>query len=1453
MISLYRHLQIITIALILTTFLFAGTVSSVATSDSVQGTTHPPVFNNEFESQSNSDISAENSIESALNRFDYFTETLRLQFEYNMDSVELNGESWDYIELVDGQNMLNSGQAMLPYQFQQITSPYDIIDVYVKFKNPMLAQHLKIAPARPPVPLIPGFESDPNEVIEVDQNYYSTSAFLPREDSEWIKLGGRKVQGEQLWYYSIVLYPFKYNPALGSAELYQEGTVYIKYAAPTQPDITIQDPQSTQSSSTSRSSRNKEPDEVKYAILTDSSLTDEMQVLANWKTQKGVPAKVYDVEDIYDNQSIQGRDDEETLRNFVRWMYNNEDTEYVLLAGDYDKVPPRMTEDPSPYQGIDDGWIPSDLYYACIDEGTTWDKDNDNTFGELGDIDDTIPDIAIGRLAINDGIIMAKKIAEIIEYESTPPAGTWYGRATLVGADVHEYDDGMEQCEYLQDKYLDDVYDYFSKLYDPDNSLDETALKNAINLGSTLLIYLGHGSSYIWTHEKGGTSILFDNSDVAQLSNGIKKPVITTVSCDTSWFDSPHNNPYGDCIGEAYTEKLDKGAIGYLGSVRTTVGWLTQSYYPYAPGLQEDFVRQINLKNYNLGWAYVDGMAHYAQSWGHLFASSSSGEEQACWMEYHLLGEPELTLWVDEPKIFSVTNSTVGDFITVTVKDENKVPVLNARVCIWLEDEVYVYGYTDGSGKVELNVITNSDDEATLTVTKNTYLPYISKVKLLDKIPPVTSYEITPEEPDGMNGWYITPPEINFNVNEQNSLTYYRWDNTVSPIEFSAPFFALEGTHTLHYYSVDSSDNIETEHSIEIKVDTIGPETDMNCTPAEPDGENGWYVSIPKIELIKEPYTTLFYHWDSYPNSIYSSPLQGKVGKHTLYYHARDEAGHIEATKSIEFKVDLDAPKTTINLNPDLPNGNHNWYVSKPTIYFNVEETNHYTIYFYWDNSTQPHLQYNGSFTADLEGEHKLYYYSVDEAGNIEEVKWLEIKIDTIFPYTDISISPAEPTGLDYWYKGSAPVISLVTSESTSKIYYYWDTESSMAIYSEPLTAPEGDHMLYYYSIDTAGNRENVRKVHIKVDTIKPESTNNIYSNEPLSKTGWYLEMPNIELEMDEEGVIYYYILENGRTLDEFNATELELMKQVYYSIYPLEGEYTYYFYAVDKAGNIGDMSEFTIKMDLFDPLPDLKADNKFIMEGGSVLLNAEKSHDENTIISYRFYSNDEPISEWVDSPKLNHTFNKPGTYEVCVKAKDESGRISDDSDPVIISVAEDPEKESSLFMDKYSPLQLILAIIVIIVVIIIVAVLFVYNRKLKKDHEEYDDEDYEEDEYIIPPPPPGMARVGGKYKGDRQFSSKSKRRLRTPPPPPPELPPPPPSVVRIVSRKGGEEFIDDSDIDWDDDSDDDIEWEDDSTSHKMVKLECPRCERRFKTKASYMKSGNKHKISCPHCGARGG
>ncbi len=105
---------------------------------------------------------------------------------------------------------------------------------------------------------------------------------------------------------------------------------------------------------------------------------------------------------------------------------------------------------------------------------------------------------------------------------------------------------------------------------------------------------------------------------------------------------------------------------------------------------------------------------------------------------------------------------------------------------------------------------------------------------------------------------------------------------------------------------------------------------------------------------------------------------------------------------------------------------------------------------------------------------------------------------DTEAPTTSASLSTS-PAVLG-WHLADTTVIldSIDIGSGLSNIYYQWDTtETAWQTYTGPISAPEGEHTLNFYSDDMAGNDEPTQALTIKLDKTAPTAL----VSEPTSGT----------------------------------------------------------------------------------------------------------------------------------------------------------------------------------------------------------------------------------------------------------------------------------------------------------------------------------------------------------------
>jgi predicted CXXCH cytochrome family protein len=373
----------------------------------------------------------------------------------------------------------------------------------------------------------------------------------------------------------------------------------------------------------------------------------------------------------------------------------------------------------------------------------------------------------------------------------------------------------------------------------------------------------------------------------------------------------------------------------------------------------------------------------------------------------------------------------------------------------------------------------------------------------VDNTPPVTTLATIPIGPDGNNGWFRTAPTISLSTNEP-ATSYYQWDATTGAwTTYSSPLTALEGTHTLYYYSVDVVSNIEATRGQLFKLDTVPPDV-VSTDPANGAVQVAVTASISAVfsedmDAASFSSSTFLVHAGvTYATGVvsYDSPsrtatfvpavsLEGNTTyTATVTTGVKDFAGNPMSSDRVWSFATIDTipPVTSLASNPADPDGNNGWFRTAPTITLSTNEPS--TSYYQWDSTTGPWTTYAGAFKAP-EGAHTLNYYSVDVYGNIEGTKSQLFRVDTIPPVTTLSTNPPVPDGTGGWFR-TAPTITLAANE-LSTTYYQWDaTTGPWTTYASSLTAPEGTHTLYYYSVDLAGNIEAVKSALFEVDTVAP-------------------------------------------------------------------------------------------------------------------------------------------------------------------------------------------------------------------------------------------------------------------------------------------------------------------------------------------------------------------------------
>lgn len=434
-----------------------------------------------------------------------------------------------------------------------------------------------------------------------------------------------------------------------------------------------------------------------YLIIADDDLADAFEPLAEFKTWKGIQAKIVNMSYITDSYS--GVDDAQRLRFFLHDIYQESPPTYILLAGDTPGVPHRNCY--ATAEGYTD-YPSSDLYYQDMNDTApgvdAWDLDGDGTWGELNGDDnmDYHPDYILGRASVETVAEAEIFVNKVLTWENTPDTADWYTSMGFTTGILWSspYCPGSAGKEKVDTLYTPSNWT-ITKLYQSQGTQSYAASMAMLNTGMQLVNHAGHGSQ---SSVSIGTGSL-GNSDFMGLTNvstNGRPSIWNTIACLSGSFDT------GTCLAEAWIRSPGGGGFCIM---NTRYGWGE----PAEPGDQwselvdqEFFNKFFQEDMYNLGTAFMMAKDEFIP----LIPSDTHYDWIA--KSNTLFGDPELPMYTMEPVDIEVEDFILYEGLTeltITVNSGGS-PLSGARVCLiqgeWDDPATYAVGTTDGSGTVTL-------------------------------------------------------------------------------------------------------------------------------------------------------------------------------------------------------------------------------------------------------------------------------------------------------------------------------------------------------------------------------------------------------------------------------------------------------------------------------------------------------------------------------------------------------------------------------------------------------------------------------------------------------------------------------------------------------------------------------------------------------------------------------
>ena len=279
-------------------------------------------------------------------------------------------------------------------------------------------------------------------------------------------------------------------------------------------------------------------------IVTSTELRPAAEQLAQWHLDHSRRVLVVDVQDAYDEFN-HGIYHPKAVQAMMKWAVANWEAPgpaYLTLVGDghwnfkgYNPAayPPQPNHIP-PYLAWVDLWqgeVPADARFGDID-------------------DDGVPEVAVGRLAVNTLAEAQTVVDKIVSYDENMRIAGWQQRALFVADNADSAGNFPAVSDQIIAGYTPTDLQVVRAYLPGDAGTPATSeqiaatratIMNTLQSGAVMVQYTGHGAIDRWAAESitGDLPGIWRTVDVSALANGSKLPLVMTFNCLDGYFAHP--------------------------------------------------------------------------------------------------------------------------------------------------------------------------------------------------------------------------------------------------------------------------------------------------------------------------------------------------------------------------------------------------------------------------------------------------------------------------------------------------------------------------------------------------------------------------------------------------------------------------------------------------------------------------------------------------------------------------------------------------------------------------------------------------------------------------------------------------------------------------------------------------------------------------------------------------
>lgn len=469
----------------------------------------------------------------------------------NIQSIEIvqhfsaptitNSEDYVNIHVKETNSFIsNVGEPILPIYLQTIEFPLGthILDIKCTYSSVNEMQITKkIIPSQKPII----WDNKISVETEVNEEIYNTNQFYPMEWFSYRLGGGLNKNNLRTTFLTLQFHPVRYNPVADNIQFVEDIKLEVIYEEPTEP-IAFQD-------------------EYDLVIITYDRFAPILKSLVKHKENYNIQTKLVKLKDIYNSVyfPVQGRDKQEQIKYFIKDAIENWNITYVMLVGNFRKMPIRYTHLETDTGGhYEELKFPTDLYYSDIydSEGnfSCWDTNNNEIYGEwpypeyypMEDDLDLYPDVYVGRLACMFCFEVFTMVGKIKDYEKNAYSSDWFNKVVVCGGDTfNDSNYGLPTNYYEGEEANEKAIEFLTgftptRLWASQKTLSTSNITNNLNNGAGFLYMVGHGNPSLWsTHDPDTREWVgdYENKDMYSLKNKGKYPILMVGGCHNSQYD----------------------------------------------------------------------------------------------------------------------------------------------------------------------------------------------------------------------------------------------------------------------------------------------------------------------------------------------------------------------------------------------------------------------------------------------------------------------------------------------------------------------------------------------------------------------------------------------------------------------------------------------------------------------------------------------------------------------------------------------------------------------------------------------------------------------------------------------------------------------------------------------------------------------------------------------------